>query len=314
MFKEWKEKYRQFRLWQEAPYRVKAMSPEEHDCPTCGRHFVGNYCPQCGQSSSIGRYSFKKALLLYLDVWGLGNRGMFRSIRDLMLRPGYMIRDYLGGMQMAYFPPFKMLFLLLALSLLVNSGENIKGENRIKAVQASFEEDYKTSLERVRQEEKEVKQSETATSDDEYAQRQEKKRALNLAIDKGIMVFNDWSDRHQALFTLLLLLLISGPLYLVFRHCPNIPDMRFSEFFVALVYITNMLTIIDIVLDFFCINSFELHAVQILLIAYPLKQLSGYGYAATLFKVVGIILLIVTALLAVFIGAALTYATTDLFG
>ena len=38
-----------------------------------------------------------------------------------------MIRDYLRGMQMDYFPPFKMFFLLLALSLLVNSGMNIQG-------------------------------------------------------------------------------------------------------------------------------------------------------------------------------------------
>ena len=52
------------------------------------------------------------AFLNFLDVWGLGNRGMFRTIRDLVLRPGYMIRDYLKGMQMAYFPPFNMFFLL----------------------------------------------------------------------------------------------------------------------------------------------------------------------------------------------------------
>ena len=73
-----------------------------------------------------GRYSFKKALLLFLDFWGVGNRGMFRSILDLILLPGYMIRDYLRGMQIAYFPPFKMFFLLIALSLVVDSGLNIQ--------------------------------------------------------------------------------------------------------------------------------------------------------------------------------------------
>lgn len=117
MLEDWKKKYKEFCEWQKTPYQVNPMSEEEHICTTCGRHFAGNYCPQCGQSSRIGRYSFKKAFLLFLDVWGLGNRGMFRSIRDLFLRPGYMIRDYLKGMQMAYFPPFKMLFLLFALSL-----------------------------------------------------------------------------------------------------------------------------------------------------------------------------------------------------
>ena len=101
-----KEKYRQFKEWQHQPHQVAPLSEEEHECATCGTRFEGNYCPRCGQSATIGRYSFKKAFLLFLDVWGVGNRGMFRSIRDLLLRPGYMIRDYLRGMQMASFPNF----------------------------------------------------------------------------------------------------------------------------------------------------------------------------------------------------------------
>ena len=121
-----------------------------HECTTCGTHFEGNYCPRCGQSAQIGRYSFKKAFLLFLDVWGVGNRGMFRSIRDLLLRPGYMIRDYIRGMQMAYFPPFKMLFLLCTLSILVNSGMNIQGVNRFK----ELEEDFSISVKVENSEEK----------------------------------------------------------------------------------------------------------------------------------------------------------------
>ncbi|MBR4729971.1 MAG: hypothetical protein IK075_06885, partial [Prevotella sp.] len=83
MFEELKEKYRQFREWQRQPYQVKPLSTEGHVCTTCETHYEGNYCPRCGQSSMIGRYSFKNAFLLFLDVWGLGNRGMFRTIRDL---------------------------------------------------------------------------------------------------------------------------------------------------------------------------------------------------------------------------------------
>ena len=104
-----KEKYERFKEWQIKPYEVAQLTTEKHECATCHTEFHGNYCPRCGQKSTIGRYSFKTAFLTFLDVWGLGNRGMFRTIRDLLLRPGYMIRDYLSGMQMAYFPPFKML-------------------------------------------------------------------------------------------------------------------------------------------------------------------------------------------------------------
>ena len=97
-------RYKRFKEWEQQPHQVAPLSEDHHECATCGTHYEGNYCPRCGQSAKIGRYSFKNAILLYLDVWGLGNRGMFRSIRDLILRPGYMIRDYLRGMQMAYFP------------------------------------------------------------------------------------------------------------------------------------------------------------------------------------------------------------------
>ena len=123
------EKWKAFTEWQQRPYQVAGKSPEQHRCRTCGEEFQGNYCPRCGQSAKIGRYSFKKAFLLFLDVWGLGNRGMFRTLRDLLLRPGFLIRDYISGMQMAYFPPFKLLFLLTALYLVVDSGVNLKDRN-----------------------------------------------------------------------------------------------------------------------------------------------------------------------------------------
>ena len=126
------DRYKRYKEWKLQPHQVAPLSEEQHECATCGTRYDGNYCPRCGQSAKIGRYSFKNAFLLFLDVWGLGNRGMFRSIRDLILRPGYMIRDYLRGMQMAYFPPFKLFFLLLALWLVVDSGLNIQFVNRDK--------------------------------------------------------------------------------------------------------------------------------------------------------------------------------------
>lgn len=123
------DKWNEFCEWQQQPSYIPQMTEEHHRCCTCGREYQGNYCPCCGQSAKIGRYSFKKALLLFLDIWGVGNRGMFRTLRDLILRPGYMIRDYISGMQMAYFPPFKLLFLLVAFDIIVQSGFNLTGKN-----------------------------------------------------------------------------------------------------------------------------------------------------------------------------------------
>ena len=62
-------RYKRFKEWEQQPHQVAPLSEDHHECATCGTHYEGNYCPRCGQSAKIGRYSFKNAILLYLDVW-----------------------------------------------------------------------------------------------------------------------------------------------------------------------------------------------------------------------------------------------------
>lgn len=89
--------------------RMRIADDTARTCPNCGKKFEGTFCPHCGQSAVWTRYTWKQAILNFLDIWGLGNRPMFRTIHDLFVRPGFMIRDYLNGHRQMYFPPFKML-------------------------------------------------------------------------------------------------------------------------------------------------------------------------------------------------------------
>ena len=288
-----KERYRRFREWEQQPHEVAPLSENEHECATCGTHFEGNYCPRCGQSAKIGRYSFKKALLLFLDVWGVGNRGMFRSLRDLILRPGYMIRDYLRGMQMAYFPPFKMFFLLFTLTILIQSGLNIKGLNYYEQQKQEEEVMVQDALNRM----KDVDGSSEAqkTKAETKAKTAKQKRTDELfdqaraEVDRIMAIEDEWIDSHESFFILILLLLFSWPLWLLFRHCPAIPDMRLSECIVAMVYISNMLTIYDLIPMFLCFSLKAQVMIEILctlLFIIPIKQLSGYSYWHTIWRVV----------------------------
>ena len=295
-----KEKYEKFKAWQIKPHEVKKLSAEKHVCATCHTEFHGNFCPRCGQKAVIGRYSFKTAFLLFLDVWGLGNRGMFRTIRDLLLRPGYMIRDYLNGMQMAYFPPFKMFFLLIAFLVLVNSGLNIRMMNTInnekEHVNKSFDESVKKD-----QEDKIDKKTfnEIAIDDtiningkniplkkDENSNKFKLNgREYSLKFFDTLKKFTNWVMDNQTLVNFLLLLVLSGPMYLLFRKNKKFPDVRYSEFFVSMVYITNMMTIIDIIGGFFLPGNSSVGIFASALSIIPLKQLYGYSYSKTLFKV-----------------------------
>ncbi|MBP3839241.1 MAG: DUF3667 domain-containing protein [Prevotella sp.] len=266
-----KKRYKRFRQWQKVPHRVKPMTNEEHDCPTCDRNYVGNYCPRCGQSAKIGRYSFKNAFLLFIDVWGLGNRGMFRTIRDIFLRPGYMIGDYLRGMQMAYFPPFKMLFLICALGLLIDTGMNVKGINRFELYM---------------EQEKEYTEKKQAEAKADHTLSLERRQASIVANQTLYDIENKVLQNNQ-LAVIIAMLLFSGPFYLMFRHSPAIPDLRFSECFVAMVYIANMLIIFSIIPSLLCFDfkteaCFNTMAAMLAIV--PIKQLTGYSYWNTIWR------------------------------
>ena len=275
----WKEKYRQFREWQERPYEVQPMLQEEHDCATCSTHYTGNYCPRCGQSASIGRYSFKNAILLFLNVWGLGNRGMFRTLRDLIFRPGFMIRDYLSGMQMAYFPPFKMLFLLTALSVIVAHGVNLRGrtvdDQRQDAIDIVAQSGDGSGIEMP---------------------------VLDM-IDRTV----DLQERFPNLLSLTNVFCLTVFYYLFFRKSKNIPDLRFSEFLIAMVYTANMLTIYEVTLAFLGVNSTYATLASVLTVI-PLKQLSGFSWTRTILSMVAAFTIFY--ILAVFLGIVIYIALT----
>ena len=94
---------------QKQPHITPAEQMTEHTCKHCDHIYKGNFCPRCSLPAKWNGLSYKSVLTGFLDVWGMGNRPMMRTIKDLFWRPGYMIRDYIAGHHLNYFPPFKML-------------------------------------------------------------------------------------------------------------------------------------------------------------------------------------------------------------
>jgi hypothetical protein len=257
---------RAFRIWQRRPHEVAPLSEATHECASCATVFQGNYCPRCGQSAQIGRFSFKKAFKLFLDVWGIGNRSMTRTIRDLLLRPGYMIRDYLKGMQSAYFPPFKLFFLLAALSLLVQHGFSLKDDRQQESAEvtsAIFEDD----------------DDQKSLSKEE----QEAKDEAKMAFTKFISTLSMIERKNQTVFSLLMLVLFYLPLYYFMRKSPVIPDLRYSEFTVVLVYISNMASIYSITGDL--LHSSLLKIISVVMAIVAFSQLSGFSLLKVLWYV-----------------------------
>ena len=322
-----KEKYERFKEWQVKPHEVAPLTADLHECATCGTQFHGNFCPRCGQKSTIGRYSFKTAFLLFLDVWGLGNRGMFRTIRDLLLRPGYMIRDYLNGMQMAYFPPFKMFFLVIALFVLVNSGLNIKMQP-IEDTNVEIANDFNESVKIGNDEKAEAKTlkeigiNDTISLNGKPVAISKDENSGKILINQKVIDLNiyeyfkkviNWVKDNKTVSEFLIILVLSVPMYYLFRHNNKIPDIRYSEFFVSMVYITNLMTIILIIGYFLLPGNGLANITATIFSIIALKQLYGYSYKMTLLKVILSFMLlffaisIVVCIIAVLAGLYIEY-------
>jgi hypothetical protein len=289
-----KEKYRKFKAWQKRPREIAPNTEAEHECYNCHDHFKGNYCPRCGQSEKLGKYSLKTAFYNFLDATGMGERGMFRTMRDLVLRPGYLIRDFVNGMQTAYYGPFKMYFLLAAISLLVVHGINIKGENFGDDDQNDTQEPKEETITDKAKAETDTVQYVDHTSadsekkvaaeehdDDDFLSEKEYEKVHELP-ERIFTFFGKFIDKAPNVFLLFVLMIISGGLFQFFKRSPNVPGLRYSEFFVALLYSVNMYSIYSIVLTFFCLPT--LASLSMLLVMVPIKQFTGYSWVRTILK------------------------------
>ena len=292
---------RAFRMWQRRPYEVAPLKNEHHVCSSCKTEFTGNYCPRCGQAAEVGRFSFKKALMLFLDVWAIGNRSMLRTLRDLMLRPGYMIRDYLSGMRSAYFPPFKMFFLLAAFSLIVEYGFDLGPSDDKKTTPT--EQTTAVPADSLKESTTKAEQTTAVPADslkkDSVRQPSKAERVADKLLEVGekfeeaskdskkmdtpivnalvytIKALNKLWEKNPAVFALLMLMLFSLPLYLFLRHSPNVPDLRYSELVVVLVYTANVYSIYSIIGNL--LGSVVIQLFAVFMIFVTLQQFSGYS-------------------------------------
>jgi hypothetical protein len=84
---------------------------EAHTCLNCGAALSGPYCAACGQPDSETNITLRGMLAeLAEDVLNWDSR-FLTSVRQLLLKPGFLTTEYLAGHRARHAPPFR-LFLL----------------------------------------------------------------------------------------------------------------------------------------------------------------------------------------------------------
>ena len=113
-----KEIYRRFRDWQREPFSYQMDDTVRH-CSNCNTEFSGNFCPCCGQKADVNRVGWKTVRQGVMVIWGMDSASLSNTILQLVLRPGYLIGDYIGGKRQVAYPPVKMLFIVAAAVLII---------------------------------------------------------------------------------------------------------------------------------------------------------------------------------------------------
>ncbi len=94
-------------------------------CQNCNHEFVGQYCSQCGQRADTHRINWH-----YIwheiphSVWHYDS-GIFFTLRELITRPGYTIRDFLNGKRVKHYRPLALLLILGAILVFASHSLNV---------------------------------------------------------------------------------------------------------------------------------------------------------------------------------------------
>ena len=117
-----KQSFSKFRQWQkDSTLHIPQPSDERHHCHCCDSDYTGNYCPQCGQKAGDQHITWASIRTGVMDLWGMGTRSLPYTLWQLLLRPGYLIGDYISGRRQVSFPPIKMLVFVALLVYIVIS-------------------------------------------------------------------------------------------------------------------------------------------------------------------------------------------------
>ena len=126
--------------------RKKSAYPPEAGavCANCATLLQGHWCHHCGQAGEdFHRSSLKLLVEVFEGLFHLDGR-LWRTLPDLMLRPGRVTRAYLDGHRAPQIPPLRLFLVVLLLVFVVGAfgaSEQSQQANRVpsKGMVASIE-------------------------------------------------------------------------------------------------------------------------------------------------------------------------------
>ncbi len=94
---------------------------QPHLCKNCEHVFQGNFCSNCGQKTNTNPIDFGFIVHEVPHSAFHLNKGIFFTMKELCIRPGKTIKEYIDGKRVNHFPPLTYLLILTSLFVFVKS-------------------------------------------------------------------------------------------------------------------------------------------------------------------------------------------------
>ncbi len=90
------------------------------NCKNCQEAISGNFCTHCGQSTTVDKINLTNFLKEASGSIFQINKGVIFTIKELFIRPGETIQDYLKGKRKYYSKPIAYAFALSTIYFLIS--------------------------------------------------------------------------------------------------------------------------------------------------------------------------------------------------
>jgi len=97
---------------------------DEKNCLNCGATVEERYCTRCGQENLEPKESVGHLIgHFFADITHFDSK-LFITLKDLIIRPGFLTREYVAGRRMAYLNPIRMYIFISAIFFVALFAEN----------------------------------------------------------------------------------------------------------------------------------------------------------------------------------------------
>lgn len=116
-----------------------------HDktCLNCGTIVEDRYCPHCGQENLEPKESVGHLISHFFEDLTHFDGKFFTTVKDLIMRPGFLTREYVAGRRMTYLNPIRMYIFISAmffLALFAGSEERSESQDNTPPVNAYLQQ------------------------------------------------------------------------------------------------------------------------------------------------------------------------------